>query len=522
MIGRLLGKLPRPSRRAWIALSIVALLGAGAAALFATSSVFPRVPPGSVAILIRKTGRPLPSGAVIAPRARPGELPYQGIQEDVLLPGWYPTGYNAFDWDWAIVPQTVIPPGNVGVVTRVFGEELPENQLFADENPADAAAGIVRRGPLLATLAPGIHAVNSWAYQIRVFPIRAIEPGNVGVVCRRYGVIPNDRAAFLAPAGERGVQEKWLPPGTYNINPIAEEVRNVSCQSRRLDLGSGGRTKFPSSDGFDVTVSGTVEWTLDETKVPLLYCKYGDATSVEQRLLLPAARTSSRLQGSRKPAREFISGVTRQTFQDDFQRELKAVVEPEGLKLQSVLISGIVPPDEIAKPIREREAALLQREEYRQQIETERTRIELTSQMELEKRPAALAGARAKSVELLSQANRERQVQLIQAQNSVDVARFEQQAAQLQADAIVATGEAEALAARLKTQSQAESLRRRVEAHGGGAAYARATLLEKLAPKFTTILGTTQGPIAEIFSEFRGRSAPESRPGSLGMAGDLR
>lgn len=501
----------RRIRRIAVATILILLLVAGAAYAAATSDLFPRVPPGWVGVLIRRHGRPLPAGAALAPKVAPGELPFQGIREDVLLPGWYPFAYSALDWDWEILPQTVIPPGHVGVLVRLFGEDLPDGQLFADENPADLTVGIVRRGPLLKTIEPGIHPINLRAYDVRVFPVRTIEPGQVGVVCRRYGRIPTDRSAFLSQDGERGVQAHFLPPGTYYVNPLAEEVRAVWIRSRRLDLGSAGRVKFHSSDGFEITVSGTVEWSLDPAQMPLVYCKYGDAMAVEQRLLLPAARTKSGLQGSRKPAREFISGSTRQTFQEEFARELRAVVEPEGMKLHSVLVNGIVPADEIAKPIRDREIAMLQREEYQQQMDTEKTKSQLTKETELGKRPAALAKAQSRTSDITTQARRALEVELIQASSAVEVARLERDSAQRQSESILAEGAATAHLAQLRAASAGEALRRRVAAHGGGEALAHAALLEKLAPKITSIWTNTDGPIASIFGRFTS-NAPTSRP----------
>src|SRR5262245_19250856 len=141
--------MARLPRRIALLISILLVLGATAFFVNRLGRPFPQVPPGHVAILVRKSGRKPPEGAVIAPRVKPGEEPYQGIQEDVLLPGWYPTGYNALDWDWCLVPQTVVPPGHVGIRVRNFGEDLPDGQVFADENPEDEARGVVRRDPLL-------------------------------------------------------------------------------------------------------------------------------------------------------------------------------------------------------------------------------------------------------------------------------------------------------------------------------------------------------------------------------------
>ncbi|MFN0205690.1 MAG: SPFH domain-containing protein [Planctomycetota bacterium] len=463
---------------------------------------FPRVPAGHVGILLRKSGRTPPPGQLVSPRLKPGELPYQGVQEEVLQPGWYATGYSASEFDWWYIKQTTIPADHVGVLVREFGEDLPDNQILADENPQDEAKGIIRRGPLKRPLQAGTYPINTYAYSVRVFEAKTIEPGQVGITCKRFGALPKDTRSFLSETNERGVQKQGLAPGTYSINPFAEEVRTVSRQSKKLDLGLAGRVKFPSNDGFDISLNGTVEWSLTDKDVPLVYVKFGDTAGAEKKLLLPAARAKSRLQGSKKPAREFISGNTRQTFQDDFAKDLRAFVEPEGIRVHSVLISGIQPPDEIAKPIRDREISLLDREQYQKQMNTERGRAEFASQSELQKRPEIMAGAKVKTIELTTKAKREQEVELIRAQSNLDVARLELQAAEKQAEGIDAIGMADSDVMRFKIDAETAALKGRVDAHGGGAAYARTILVQRIVPKITSIFTHSEGPAISLLRDF--------------------
>ncbi|MBI3819609.1 MAG: hypothetical protein HY286_13020 [Planctomycetes bacterium] len=500
--------------RAWRRRGIlIALAAAGAFICYKSGrwalngGLFPQVPAGNVGILLRKHGRLLPAGQVVAPNIKPGEEPYQGIQQDVLSSGWYP-GYQPWEWEWRYLPQTVVPNDNIGVLIRCFGEDLPDGQVFADENADDDTKGILRRGPLRKILEPGSHAINLYAYDVRIFPTRSVGPGQIGVICQRYGNMPKDAKAFLSEPGERGVQKVGLAPGTHSINPLAEEVRVVSRQSNRLDLGYAGRVRFPSSDGFEVSVTGTVEWSLQDSQVPLVYVKFGDTESTEKKLILPAARAKSRIQGSRKTAREFISGATRQTFQDEFAKDLHALIEPEGIKVHSVLISGIVPPDEIAKPIRDREISLLEQEQFQKEMFTETGRAELASQTELQKRPALVSKARQKSIEAISEAKRLQEVEWIQAKSGLEVARLEKDAAAKQAESVRSTGAADAEIGKLQMEGEANALKSKVEALGGGSAFARTTLLEKLAPKLTNIMTRPDGAFLTLLRDLVPREKP--------------
>ncbi len=474
-------------------------------AAFSPAEWFPRVPPRHVGVLVRKLGRPLPSGAILAPKTGPGETPYQGVQEDVLLPGWYAGAYDPFTWSWSYFPQTVVPADHVGVLVRLFGEDLPPGRVLADDDPNDP---VVRKGVLRKPLEPGLHPVNTWAYEVRIFPVRSIPPGSVGVVAKRHGPLPADRRGFLSAPGERGIQPVALTPGTYPVNPFVDEVRPISRQSMRLDLGAGGRIRFPTSDGFEISIGGTVEWSLRDDAVPLAFAKFGDTSGAEQKLVFPAARAKSQLHGSRNPARDFIAGAGRQTFQDDFERDLRQLCESEGVRVHSVLVSGITPPEEIANPIRDREAAILEREQYRQQIEAERSRIDLVTQIEIGERPKVLAQARSRSVEMETEALRDQQVQTRAAQSQLDSRREERAAVESYATAVVAAGMADVRAYGTRMAADARALARRVEAQGGGAAFARGALLSKIAPGIASILASPDGPFGE---PFRGLGSDEGR-----------
>ena len=78
-----------------------------------------RIEPGNgeIAVLIRKTGKPLPPGEAIA-----RESGQKGIQLDVLGEGRY--FRNPYVWDWRIVPVTDVPAGKFAVLVRKYGKDL--------------------------------------------------------------------------------------------------------------------------------------------------------------------------------------------------------------------------------------------------------------------------------------------------------------------------------------------------------------------------------------------------------------
>ena len=97
--------------------------------------------PGEIAVLIRKTGKDLPSGQILA--LEPGQ---KGIQLEVLAEGrWFK---NPYVWDWEIRKITDIPAGKLGVLTRLYGNDLPGGQILAPEGYKGIVAKVLGPGAL--------------------------------------------------------------------------------------------------------------------------------------------------------------------------------------------------------------------------------------------------------------------------------------------------------------------------------------------------------------------------------------
>lgn len=149
--------------------SVPALVVGGVVALFIFIWFFCRIEPGpgEIAVLIRKTGENLPPGRVIA-----REKGQKGIQLEVLAEGRY--FRNPYTWGWRIRQITDVPAGQLAVLTRLYGEELPPGRIIAE---SDDQRGIVKE-----ILRPGKYRVNPYAYDIASFDAINIRPGHVGVV----------------------------------------------------------------------------------------------------------------------------------------------------------------------------------------------------------------------------------------------------------------------------------------------------------------------------------------------------
>jgi len=440
------------------------------------------------AVLIRKTGDDLPNGEILG---RPDQKDQKGIQADPLPEGWY--WRNPYVWDWVMVDQTEIPPNKVGVQVRTWGKPISENAVVA---------GPGERGIIADVLRPGRYVVNPFAYRVVLKDAVSIEPGHVGVLTLVSGSDPKNPNEFLVENGERGIQKHTLPPGTYYENPYVKQIIPVDIRSHRFDMMNEKIIRFPSLDGFDITMEGTIEWYVDPPRVAEVYSKYVDnrefLTCISETILLPNARAYSRIEGSKHLARDFIGGGTREKFQEEFLAGVKKSCAQRGIMIQSALVRQIAPPDAIAKPIKDREIAIRMRDMYEQQKERERQQKLLSMEEKMKDRKTLATSAEADSSVAVTKATQEKEVAVIAAERELAVAQLQLQAAQNQAQAVVAGGKAKADVIVFKNAAEASGLKNSAAAFGDGNTYVRYLMNQKLAPAITYVLSNTEGPFADM------------------------
>lgn len=205
------------------------------------------IPDNSIGTVVKKfvlfgTNKELPPGKIVALR---GEA---GIQADTLAPGLH-IGLWPWQYDISIVPQKIIPYGQVGVVESCDGRVLPDGRIVARQvdcdNFQDARAfleGGGERGAQMALLSPGTWRINPLVFKVTAVPMTFIEAGEIGVVEAHDGkpltsgrIIGRavecdsfqDARAFIDGGGERGPQMAIIPQGTYRINPVLFRVEKA-------------------------------------------------------------------------------------------------------------------------------------------------------------------------------------------------------------------------------------------------------------------------------------------------------
>ena len=102
-----------------------------------------------------------------------------------------------------------------------------------------------------------------------------------------------------------------------------KKIEIVDVRSHKYDMLGADAIHLPSNDSFIITIDGTIEWAIRADKVAEVTVEYGDEEDILNKIILPNARSISRIQGSKLKAREFISGTTRTAFQGRMLVELK-------------------------------------------------------------------------------------------------------------------------------------------------------------------------------------------------------
>ncbi len=175
------------------------------------------VAPGRMAVITAKTGRDMDPGQILA---RPGQ---KGKLEDVLGEGRHI--WNPIFYDWEIVPALYIPPGKVGVVTSLVGENLPPGEFLAEPG---------QKGTWRKVLGPGRYRLNPYGYSVEIIDAVSIPMGFAGVVTNLSGA-PAPEGTFADP-GQKGVRADVLQPGIYYINPREYDVSAVEVGVNQVSL----------------------------------------------------------------------------------------------------------------------------------------------------------------------------------------------------------------------------------------------------------------------------------------------
>jgi regulator of protease activity HflC (stomatin/prohibitin superfamily) len=485
-----------------LAISLLAIGAAGYAA-FDWTFCYWYVDEG-YSLLLTYKGPPLPIPGMDLPSSEEGQLaqvdergrPKQkGILAEMVGPGRH--FYNPFVWECQKVPDVVIEPKQVAIVTSRSGKELPAGQFLVDGEVGKTEF----RGTLRKVLGPGRYRINPKAYDVSIVKGEELEKTNgmdkksgwVEITPGYVGVVTNLTGNLLTQT-KPGIQEDTLPPGIYTINKREQQVDVISIGYReksieatmivtpdghfRIDASGepmvandDSGIEFPSDDGFTIRMDFTAVWGLMPDQAPDAIRKFGNVSAVEDKVVMPQIESICRNYGSKLKASELLDGETRQEFQHEVSEAFTEVLKTKGISVLYGLVRNIYIPQEVRQPIqqgyiadelkitREQEQITAMTEGNLREAE-EKVKVQTeTIRVETEKMVAAKVAEGAKTAAQTK------------AETTKLVAKIARDTAEIDKEATITLGEAKANARKLEEEAKANKFQLAVEAFSSGQAY---------------------------------------------------
>jgi hypothetical protein len=382
---------------------------------------------------------------------------FKGIQREVLTPGVYKV--NPFQTSVTLFPAVVVPPGSVGVVTRLVGDIGQVSSATLTEIRA-STTGPATAEAILEKPAPTPSAA----------PTRLVVGEN-----------------------QRGILKDVLQPGVYYLNPrmVKVTIVPVGYDAITLDTAHNTGIRFYSYDGYQVEADFTVVWGRAPGDAPNIVANIGSAEKVEANVMVPAMKAACQNEGAKYTARELIQGATRSKFQDDLSASLEQQVRSRNIHVLLALIRNISIKDTMGKDQTEGLLTTIQRANIeiekeitnKQKTETAMVRANLEQALKLVDvaRETVTSDANVRVANILADGNK--QSAEIAARRELDIAQIALQMATLDAQRTLILGKADADVARLKNEAEAKGAKLLVDAFGSPQAYNAYIFAKNFAPQ---------------------------------------
>ena len=392
-----------------------------------------------VAVVSLKQGKAAPNTAEVVPDG------YKGVQQSVLTPGTYKL--NPSLMTWTLVPAVVVPPGSVGVVTRLVGD-----------------VGTVSTATLT---------------QIRV---ASTQPAANPIATSR----------LVSGPTQRGILNDVLQPGIYYLNPklVKVTVVPVGYDQITLDHSLNTAVHFYSFDGYQVESDFTVVWGRSPADAPNIVANIGDVAKVRTNVIEPAMKAACQNEGAKYSAKELIQGDTRSQFQDDLSKSLEKQIEARNIHVLLVLIRNISIKDTTGRDQTMGLLGTIQRAniEVERDLTFKQQTLTATVQAELEQanklvdvnRETVSSETKVKVADTLAQG--QKKAAEIDAERELKVASIELEVAKLNAQRTEILGKAAADVEQMKRAAEAQGAKLLVEALGSPEAYNRYTFAKNFDP----------------------------------------
>lgn len=345
---------------------------------------------------------------------------FRGPQIGFLRPGTYRINQLVFEIE--ICDATQIPENKIGVAVALDGRPLPtdfviaprpmgeDNNSISDPSFFQDGQGFIKRGgyrgPQLDTLQPGEYYINRLLFDIKQFPLADVPPGYVAVIRSNVGAeleetitnVGTERERLLiTDKYKRGIWKEPVAPGKYNLNTLAYTPYLVPTSAVTIDWAAAGKIgtdvkgatnegvlykfdplKVTSKDGFQLEVNVRMIIRVTPENAAFIVARFGSVDNLIDQIVHPLIDSSFRNRAGEKKAIDFFQSRTE--LQKEALEHAKTVFEGYNVEAQNLLVAYILIPDALLATQTQKEIALQQQEQFRQQAAAQIENINVQEQ----------------------------------------------------------------------------------------------------------------------------------------------
>ncbi len=333
-------------------------------------------------------------------------------------------------------PGYIIAPKPIEEKTDTYPKVL-WHRFFQDGQAFIDSSGY--RGPQLDTLQPGKYYINPLLFKVELYDVAEVPPGyvavlrsNIGAELEKGGPIPSETAIppdlaqpvheevetlLKADRNTRGIWKDPVAPGKYNLNFIAftpylvptsavtidwaasSQVRGEHIVppevrprlERKDDSGAkvieAGETekateffkfsqlRVTSKDGFQLDVDVRMIIRIRPEHAAFVIARFGSVPNLIEQIVHPLIDSSFRNKAGEKKAIEFVQ--SRYELQHEALEKAREEFKQYHVEAQNLLIAYIAVDQTLLKTQTDKEIALQQQEQYREQALAQEKRIEV-------------------------------------------------------------------------------------------------------------------------------------------------
>jgi uncharacterized membrane protein YqiK len=328
-----------------------------------------KIAENTIGVAVAKDGIPLPTGYVIAPKARSDDR------------------------------------------TEADHKAYQNGQLFIDSKGY--------RGPQLDTLQPGIYYINPNLFDIKIEDVAEVLPGYVAVIRSNVGleleraIEGPERATKEGRLGgpihedvekilitdkyTRGIWREPIAPGKYNLNAVAFTAYQVPTSAVTIDWATEGRIgtevkgvkspetkaaavlysfdplKVTSKDGFQLEVNVRMVIRIQPGNAAYIIARFGSVANLIDQIVHPLIDSSFRNKAGEKKAIDFFQSRT--DLQTEALAHAKERFSEYNVEAQNLLIAYIDIPKDLLDTQTKKEIANQQQAQYDQEAQAQEKRI---------------------------------------------------------------------------------------------------------------------------------------------------